>query len=629
MCGIAGVVGREPARDRSATVAAMVRRLAHRGPDGEGLMMGPHFAIGHRRLAVIDPAGGAQPMECPEGRYIVSFNGELYNYIELRRELEADGISFRTNSDTEVLLHLLSSEGERGLTRLIGMFAFALYDRSERRLLLARDHFGVKPLYYAETASGELAFASEIKALFEHSEITPRRDDASLQEYLTFQFCLAGATLFQGVRQLRPGWLLCWQPGRPLETRPFWDIDFTVDDHHTQQYFDDALTTLLDDSVRLQLRSDVPLGAHLSGGLDSSLVAAFADRRIPTGLHLFHGRFEAGERYDESYYARTMAERLRGSYHEVSPTACDFVESMPQLVYHMDEPSAGPGLFAQYMVAREAAGTVKVTLGGQGGDEVFGGYARYLVAYLEQALKGAIHGTQEEGRHLVTLSSIVPNLAVLRDYVPLMQQFWSHGLFQPMDMRYFHLINRSRGLETFLIPDLLARRRENELFERFRDEFNHPDTVSYINKMTHFDLKNLLPALLQVEDRVSMAVSIESRVPLLDHRVVELVASMPPAMKFCGGRLKYALRRVAARYLPETVLSREDKMGFPVPLAEWLRSGVVRDFVGDVLTDRPARERGLVSPQAVEQLLASEQPFGRQVWALLCLELWHRAFGLA
>jgi asparagine synthase (glutamine-hydrolysing) len=292
----------------------------------------------------------------------------------------------------------------------------------------------------------------------------------------------------------------------------------------------------------------------------------------------------------------------------------------------MDEPVAGPGLFPQYRVSAMAATQVKVVLGGQGGDEIFGGYARYLVGYLEQALKGAIFETQEEGRHIVTLASIIPNLALLREYQPLMQQFWRDGLFEAMDARYFRLIDRSPDLHQILSPEAAARFDRGAVFERFQRTFNHPDTRSYLNKMTHFDMKTLLPALLHVEDRVSMAVSLESRVPLLDTRIVDLVTSMPPAIKFRGGRTKHALRQAVSGHIPEVVLRRKDKMGFPVPLSQWMRAGPVREFVADTLLSRRSRDRGIFNRAALERLIDREAAFGRQLWGVLCLELWHTSF---
>ena len=291
----------------------------------------------------------------------------------------------------------------------------------------------------------------------------------------------------------------------------------------------------------------------------------------------------------------------------------------------MDEPVAGPGLFPQFMVSRVAAQHVKVVLGGQGGDEIFGGYARYLVAYLEQALKGAIEESTEEGEHIVSFKSILRNLPSLQQYRPMLQSFWREGLFEDMDRRYFRLIDRSGGSHQLLSAEMRACCHNGDAFERFRAVFNDPDTKSYYNKMTHYDMVTNLPALLQVEDRVTMASSLESRVPLLDHRIAELVASMPPKLKFRGGELKHLLKRAITDLLPAPVLERKDKMGFPVPLHLWAR-GAARDFFGDVLLSRRCRERGIFDPVEVEKLMNSEDAFGRRLWGLLNLELWYRTF---
>ena len=291
----------------------------------------------------------------------------------------------------------------------------------------------------------------------------------------------------------------------------------------------------------------------------------------------------------------------------------------------MDEPAAGPGLFPQYVVSQLAKEHVTVVLGGQGGDEIFGGYARYLVAYLEQCLKGAIFETQEEGQHVVTLDAAIANLPLLRQYVPMLRSFWKDGLFEPMDVRYFRLVDRSSNLKNLLHADIFEKFQPQKTFEEFQSIFNHPETLSYFNKMTHFDLKTLLPALLQVEDRVSMAVSLESRVPLLDHRIVELVASMPPTMKFKGGSFKSIFKKAVDTMLPASILNRKDKMGFPVPLSHWLK-GDVKEFVFDTLLSKQCRERGIFNAKAIANLVDHETDFGRQVWGVLCLELWHQIF---
>lgn len=603
----------------------MMDTIRHRGPDGNGQAVFPEALLGHLRLAIIDLDTGHQPMYSPDGRYVIVYNGEIYNYQEIRQSLVQQGIRFRTHSDTEVLLHLLVNEGKKAVLRLNGMFSFFFYDTETKKWIAARDHFGIKPFYYAQTGD-EFVFASEIKAILRHPQIIHRRDDFALQQYLTFQFCLNSRTLFEGIRKLDPGHLLLGEGSRILSDECYWDTSYEIDTYHTEEYFLDSLRSFIEDSVRLQLRSDVPLGAYLSGGIDSSLVCVLAARYLGEGVPMYHGRFAEGPEYDESEYAREVTAHTGGAYHEIVPTPSDFIETMPNLIRMLDEPVAGPGLFPQFAVSKLASRDVKVVLGGQGGDEIFGGYARYLIGYLEQALKGAIFQTQEEGKHLVTLETIVPHLPVLKEYVPLLRQFWAQGLFEDMDARYFHLLDRTPGITSLLTTDLAEMMDSTRLFNEFREIFNRPDTASYINKMTHFDQKTLLPALLQIEDRVSMAVSLESRSPLLDTRIVDLVTTMPPALKFQGGQTKHILKKAISTVLPPKVIERKDKMGFPVPLKEWMKEGPVRDFVADVLLSRKSLERGIYRREALEGMVLESGVGARPLWGALCLELWHRSF---
>lgn len=628
MCGLVAFLSSgKPLEQRASAMEIMLSRIAHRGPDGEGIVHVPGQALlGHRRLAIIDIEHGAQPMRAVNGRFSIVFNGEIYNYLELRQTLIQQGEHFETFSDTEVLLKLLIREGAKGIKRLNGMFAFVFHDAESNQWIAARDHFGIKPLYYVAPEAGELVFASEIKALLAHPKVHAKRDEHALHQYLALQFCLDDRTLFAGVRKVKPGYYLTGIGANIEQEVCYWDTNYQIDHDHTEAWFNDHLRALLDDSMRLQIRSDVPVGGYLSGGVDSSLVCTLAARHLEGSMPMFHGRFAEGPEYDESEYARAVVDQARGRYFEIVPSAADFVDCMPGLIAALDEPLAGPGLFPQYMVSKLARQHVKVVLGGQGGDEIFGGYARYLVGYLEQALKGAIFETQEEGKHLVTLESIVPHLALLKQYKPLLSNFWSKGLFDEMDARYFHLIDRSQGLNDVLHPDALASFDREALFSEFQKVFNHPDTLSYINKMTHFDQKTLLPALLQIEDRVSMSVSLESRVPLLDYRIVDLITSMPPQLKFKGGRTKHVLKKAARDLLPASVLERKDKMGFPVPLSEWMRGGVVRDFVGDILLSECSLQRGIFKPQALRAMIDHQGVGGRQLWGALSLELWHRAY---
>lgn len=628
MCGICGIVGPAASQLEAQTIVrVMMDTLAHRGPDDEGMVSSDGFIFGHKRLAIIDLEHGKQPMQTEDGQITLIYNGEIYNYLELRQKLIREGAKFRTFSDTEVLLRLYETYGSDCVNHLNGMFAFALYDNREHRLFAARDHFGIKPFYYVQLDDGNFVFASEIKALFKHPIIQPQLDHSSLNQYLTFQFCLGEKTLFQGIQKLEPGHVLTKKEDqKTIKITKYWDLDYEIDTYHTEEYFIDQLQFLLQDSIRGQLRSDVPLGAYLSGGLDSSTVVSLASTHYGNGFKCFTGKFTEGPEYDESWYARIVAKENQCEYFEIIPTASDFIELLPKLIYFMDEPAAGPGMFPQYLVSKFAREHVAVVLGGQGGDEIFGGYARYVIAYLEQCLKGSIFETQEEGRHVVTLDTIIPNLSLLKQYVPALKSFWREGLFEPMDARYFNLIDRGRYLSRILHPDFWTNYSRDEIFVEFQSIFNDPQTQSYFNKMTHFDQKTLLPALLQVEDRVSMAVSLESRVPLLDTRIVDLVTKMPPAVKFKGGITKYSLRTAVQNMLPGEILDRKDKMGFPVPLKEWV-NGHAREFLADTLLSRRSKERGLFRVGALDDIIGKEGKYDRQIWGVLCLELWFQAFG--
>lgn len=622
MCGIVGIVHLDDTPVELPVLASLGAALAHRGPDDEGYALDGTVGLYHKRLSIIDLETGHQPMT--RGRVTIVFNGEIYNYIELRSELQRRGRVFETTSDTEVILGMYEEYGPDCIDSLNGMFAFVLYDRDRRRVIAARDHFGIKPLYYCAD-SRRVLFASEIKALLRHPSVGAATDHDSLRDYLTFQFVLGDRTLFSGIRKLLPGqYLVVDVDSGAVRTVQYWEPRFQVDPNHTEEYFVREVRRLLEETVSLQLRSDVPVGVYLSGGMDSSIVTRLAAERLP-GLKAFTGVFKGDPQFDESRYAHDVADMCGADLHEIFPTEQDFVELLPRLIHYMDEPVAGPGLLPQYVVARAAARHVKVVLGGQGGDEIFGGYARYVVAYLEQALKGAIFETNEEREHIVSLTSILPNLPYLRSYVPMLRQFWRDGVFQPMDERYYRLIDRSAGALSLYAQDFRREYDQREIFARFQRVFNHPDTLSYFSKMTHFDIVASLPALLQVEDRVTMATSLESRVPFLNPRIAELVTSVPPVMKFRGGELKYVLKRAAKDLLPTSVYDRKDKMGFPVPLHIWMR-GRGGEFVRDVLLGPTCTTRGLFDPKALDRLTHDEGPFDRRLWGVLNLELWHREF---
>ncbi len=631
MCGIAGWLGRhhQDAEDTAVRVEHMGAVLSHRGPDDHGFYQDPQglpLFLAHRRLAIIDPERGRQPMVTPDGDLALVFNGAIYNYLEIRRELLALGHPIRSYSDTEVILYAYRQWGEECLEHFNGMFAFALWDRPRRRLFAARDRMGIKPFYYYFDGR-RLLFASEIKALFASAQVAPELDSRGLADYLALQFVLGDKTMFRGVQRLEPGHALrasLEQDRVSLETWQWWDLDFTVDTTRSAEAFVEELKFLLGDAVRLRLRSDVPVGAHLSGGLDSSTVVCLASQQLGGArFTTFTGAFQEGREYDETAYARLVAEHAGVDHLECFPTAGDFAETLPRLMYHMDEPAAGPGLFPQYMVSRLASQHVKVVLGGQGGDEIFLGYTRYLLAYLEACLKGAIQGTADPESHAVTLETIIPSLPLLRNYVPMMQRFWRQGLFEESDRRYWCLVSRGPQGKSLVNPDLLPR--HYQPWECFRELFNRKGQGSLINRIAYYELKASLPALLQVEDRASMAVGLESRLPLLDHRIVELVARVPPVIKFRHGCCKYLLNQAVRHLLPPQVIQRQDKMGFPVPLNLWCE-GPLRQVLHDKVLVPARRRKDFYYLPALEPALSRGECFGRVAWGLICLELWQQTF---
>lgn len=559
-------------------------------------------------------------MRGPNGT-VIAYNGEVYNYVELREGLK-DHWQFRSTSDTETILAAYERYGEECLTHLRGMFAFALWDDKRRRLLAARDRFGIKPFYYAQVGN-LLYFASEAKALLPYlPEITTEPD--ALAQYLTFQYTIDDTTLFKGVRQLLPGHVLVAERGK-VEVRRYWDVDYEIDWDHSPQYFYRRMRELLDDSVDVHLRSDVPIGGYMSGGIDSSLISILASKRSHQNRLFFHGKFTDHPGYDESRFADIAARSALGELHQIDITAADFRNNIEKVIRHLDFPVAGPGSFPQYMVSQLASQHVKVVLGGQGGDEMFGGYARYLVAYFEQCISAALDDTYSNGNFVVTIESIVPNLGLLREYKPMIRQFWREGVFDSLDRRYFRLIDRSSDMLDEVDWSCLDKK---GVFDRFEAIFNSASNVrkeAYLDKMTHFDFKCLLPALLQVEDRMSMAHGLEARVPFLDHPLVEFAATVPADVKFKGGRMKHLIKQAFADVLPKTLIERRDKMGFPVPLEEWYAKDL-KDFVGDLFSSQRARSRDFMRTDKILASFSGASRFSRKTWGLLSLELWHQLF---
>lgn len=622
MCGIAGLISLDGRQDSGldSKLRAMSTLIAHRGPDDAGIWRasGENLGLVHRRLSIIDLSSQAhQPMH-GQNKVIV-FNGEIYNYQDLQNRLK-DHWGFQSKSDTETILAAYDRYGLDCVDHLRGMFAFALWDG--KSLFCARDRFGIKPFYYT-IVDNQFIFASEAKALlpFQNSIET---DETALSEYFTFQYPIGEHTLFKNIKQLLPGHAIKIENGK-IKIWRYWDVSYTIDYDHSANYFEHRLKELLNDSIDIHLKSDVEIGSYVSGGIDSSLIGKLAVEHLGKPIHMFNGRFTYGSGYDESQYAQVVADESHSPLNVIDISSQDFADNIQKIIYHLDYPVAGPGSFPQYMVSKLARQFVKVVLGGQGGDEIFGGYARYVIAYFEQCIKAAIEGTYQNGNFVVTAESIIPNLGVLREYKPLIKQFWSKGLFESLDRRYLSLIDRSADFADEVDPSLLNR---DTVTEQFLAIFNNAQNVgkeSYFDKMTHFDFKCLLPGLLHVEDRVSMAHGLEARVPFLDHPLIEFVATIPADVKFKNGHMKHLLRNTWANVIPQPILNRRDKMGFPVPLNEWV-SGELKPFIQDIFKTGANRHRPFVNYDRVLEGLNNSGKFSRKLWAFLSYELWHQNF---
>ncbi len=615
MCGIVGTVtvDREHPPDADL-VRAMARLIAHRGPDDDGFLLAPGIALGMRRLSVIDVSGGRQPVFSEDGAVGVVCNGEIYNHLALRAELEARGHRFRTRADTEVIVHGYEEFGEGVIARLHGMFALALWDGANRRLLLARDRLGKKPLHYAALA-GRLVFGSEIKALLLAPGISRDLDPEALDDYLTHGYVLGPRTIFRDIRKLSPGHLLVWEAGHVRFER-YWQVVVTGDDRRPEGELVEELRALLRAAVRDRLMSDVPLGAFLSGGLDSSTVVALMAGLRSEPVKTFTAGFdEAG--FDEREHARRVARHFGTDHHELIVRP-DMVADLPRLTWQLDEPFADESAIATYYVARMARAHVTVALTGDGGDESFGGYPRYvqlardpLVTYLPLAL-----------RRRLPLQALVPSGARGHDRLHRARLDWprryaeSHAIFPP------HY--RAR----LYAPELLAALGSRDVLRGYTAPFIEAGGDLLGGAQTA-DLRRYLPDDILVKiDRMSMLASIEARCPLLDHRIVAFMARVPADLKIRGGETKYLLRRAMAPLLPETVI-RRDKMGFGVPLDHWFR-GDLRGFMSEMLLSPRLAGRGIVRGDFIERLITQHDTGAanhlRRLWALICLEMWARLY---
>jgi asparagine synthase (glutamine-hydrolysing) len=602
----------------------MCEAIVHRGPSSEGAFCRDGVGLGVRRLAVIDLETGDQPIFNEDESVVVVLNGEIYNYVELRAELEARGHRFRTRTDTEVIVHLYEDHGRDCVHRLRGMFAFALWDRREERLLLARDRLGKKPLFYA-VRNGSISFASEPRALFRDPTLPRAPDARALDAYLQLGYVPAPMSAFEGVRKLLPAHTLSWQAGR-IETNRYWRLSYA--DRHAGASYSDLKSLVRDallDATRLRLRSDVPLGAFLSGGVDSAAVVAAmaAERRVRT----FTIGFDV-ESHDEARYAARVAS-IFGTDHEELTVEPDAVSVLPRLVWHYGEPFADPSAVPTFLLSELAASRVTVALNGDGGDESFGGYSRYRFHDVVRRFEATPRPLADRtARALRALGERGPALR------PLRQARWlAEALTVPPALRYANTMAHVRldSLDRLYSPEFRQRVGEERFRadEAFAEAIEASDAESSVERLMDLDVQTYLPGDLLVKvDIASMAHSLEVRSPLLDHELMELAAGLPMSAKLKGATGKRILKDVLREWLPDDLVDRP-KQGFSPPLAAWLR-GPLAGLTADVLFDPATRDRGLFEEAALRGLVEDHRSGAADnstaLWTLLQLELWFRTY---
>ncbi|HEY3128369.1 MAG TPA: asparagine synthase (glutamine-hydrolyzing) [Acidobacteriota bacterium] len=624
MCGICGKL----TFDKGAVVERsllklMLDTIRHRGPDDEGVYVAPGVGLGHRRLAIIDLNSGRQPLSNEDGTVWIVFNGEIYNYQELRRYLMTKGHVFKTQSDTEVIVHLYEELGEACVEKLRGMFAFALWDERQTALLLARDRVGIKPLYYSLT-NRSLIFASEIKALLADPEVKREVVPNMIDRFLTFYYVPGEETLFQNIYKLAAGSYMVFRGGKP-EIRQYWDLHFEPSRQNLRQA-ETELSELLDEAVKLHMISDVPVGFLLSGGVDSTAMLSLAAGKTDRPISSFTIGFSAPGITDERPYAKLAARRYRSQHHQMTITAKDFQDFLPQYVWHMEEPVCEPPAVALYYVSRLARNFVKVLISGEGGDEAFAGYSNYRTILWLERLKSVL---RPFNRVLAPGVSFL-NHYFLRSkrvakYAPLLNTPFKSYYYSRTSNPYRFFNSRMDELYSKDFAECVDKERSASAATKYLvngAQGNRLNTMLYVDTKTW-----LVDDLLLKADKMTMANSVELRVPLLDHKVLEFAASLPENFKIRRFTTKYIAKRILNHRVPKEILNRR-KAGFPVPYESWLRTDL-RDWLLDILLDRKTIARGYFKKKCIEELVSEDLRSGsysKEIFSLAVLELWHRVF---
>lgn len=630
MCGINGIVfSRRSARTANAGLIERMRdTMTHRGPDEKGIFIDGRVGLGHRRLSIVDLKTGQQPMFNDDRTCVIVYNGEVYNHLELRPELKDRGYTFRTTSDTETILKAYEAYGASCVDKFRGMFAFAIWDARSNELFIARDRLGVKPLYYANSDDGSFFFASEIKALLEAGAVKPELEYRALTDYLANHGTSGELTMFAGVKRLLPGHTLTFGDDR-VEINRYWDISFDRDavSPRSDREWIEEWSSLFTESVRLRLMADVPLGMFLSGGIDSSAIAAEMSRMVDGRVKTFSVAFEEREA-NELRYARLVSDRFGTDHHEVIVSPHSFFEALPRLIWHEDEPIAHPSSIALNFVSRLAAEHVKVVLTGEGSDESLAGYGRYAKTLTNIKYGKLFDKIAPEAlrSHFAAAIEVLPLDSKIRH--SLKKSFF---VVEPtIESAYFdNFAVFSRSMQGHLLSATTKDRLNGSTdpYAEMSRLFNSLEGGEMLDRMLYTDTKTYLHELLMKQDQMSMAASIESRVPFLDHKLMEFTASMPLRMKLRGSKTKYVLRKAMKGVLPDEILTRS-KMGFPVPIGKWFR-GQYRGIVDEFVLSERSLGRGIFDADAVRNLAERHmngENHDEGLWSLVNFEIWQRTF---
>lgn len=625
MCGITGFVNKAANRIDRSILEKMNAAITHRGPDDDGFYVNENAALGMRRLSIIDVAGGRQPIHNADKTKWIVFNGEIYNYQDLRADLKRRGHKFYTNSDTEAIIHLYDEYGADCLEHLRGMFAFAIWDSEDKSLFLARDRIGKKPILYSHQSNGDLIFGSEFQALLQHPAISREVDMEAIDSYLSYLCIPAPQTAFKQIRKLEPGHWLLWKDGR-IETKRYWLPDFSKKIKITEEEAIVETTRILRESTKLRMISEVPLGAFLSGGVDSSTIVALMAQESPQPVKTFTIGFQE-EDFSELKYAKRVAEHVGAEYNEfiVRPNA---MEVIPTLVEHYGEPYADSSAVPTYYVSKETRAHVTVALNGDGGDESFAGYERYAamrIAEKYHRLPRVLRKTLFE-----TPVNLLPTSELKRSRSRDAKRFL-HAANLPKTERYFRWVSAfNRDLKNELYAKDFAAAVSTQNASEYLDRwFSKANGSGILDATLLTDQMTYLPNDLLVKvDIASMANSLEARSPFLDHKVIEFAASLPESLKMQRFQTKSLLKKVAARLVPKEVVYRR-KMGFGVPIAKWFREDM-KDFVRSVLLSEKSLRRGIIKPELLKRFVNehtnAERDHSFQLWTLLMLELWFQRF---